>query len=339
MPDFPSGEGKENLRSKESKSIGRGNQKASPEGKQDHRARKRKTFARRSPEPLPFIPLLHNPPQLCTLLKNILYPKKHNPHTTSMILDTIVARKKEEVAALKQKGIRAPETEALIDPPRGFMQALLDAPGVAIIAEAKKASPSKGVIQPDFDPVKIALNYQQGGAHAMSVLTDQDFFQGALEYIPLVRKTVDLPVLRKEFIIDPLQIEEAAAFGADAILLIAAILEIEQLREFRLQAEEAGMDVLVEVHNEAELEKTLIAESTLIGINNRNLNDFSVDLETTFRLQQEIPQGIPIVSESGISSRDEMLRLQQAGITAALIGESLMRSTTQGETLRHFLST
>jgi len=256
-----------------------------------------------------------------------------------MILDTIVARKKEEVVVLKQQGIQAPETETPIDPPRGFMQALLDAPGVAIIAEAKKASPSKGVIQPDFDPKKIALNYQQGGAQAMSVLTDRDFFQGAIEYIPLVRKTVSLPVLRKEFIIDPLQIEEAAAFGADAILLIAAILENEQLKEFRLQAEEAGMDVLVEVHNEAELEKTLSAESKLIGINNRNLNDFSMDLETTFRLQQQIPQGIPIVSESGISSREEILRLQKAGITAALIGESLMRSATQGETLRHFLST
>ncbi len=285
----------------------------------------------------PLIPLLHNPLQLCTLKKYPLY-KKYNPHTTSMILDTIVARKKEEVAALKQQGIHSPETEAPIDSPRGFMQALLDAPGVAIIAEAKKASPSKGVIQPDFDPEKIARNYQQGGAQAMSVLTDRDFFQGAIEYIPLVRNTVDLPVLRKEFIIDPLQIEEAAAFGADAILLIAAILETEQLREFRLQAEEAGMDVLVEVHNEAELEKTLAAESKLIGINNRNLNDFSMNLETTFRLQQEIPKGIPIVSESGISSRDEMLRLQQAGIAAALIGESLMRSTTQGKTLRHFLT-
>ncbi|MCW5211477.1 indole-3-glycerol phosphate synthase TrpC [Desulfobulbus sp. TB] len=255
-----------------------------------------------------------------------------------MILDTIIARKKEEVAALKQRGIRPPEIEAPIEPPRGFMQALVAAPGVAIIAEAKKASPSKGLIQPDFDPQKIALNYQQGGAQAMSVLTDQDFFQGSIDYIPLIRNTVDIPVLRKEFIIDPLQIEEADAFGADAILLIAAILSIEQLREFRLQAEEAGMDVLVEVHNEAELEKTLAAESKLIGINNRNLNDFSVDLQTTFRLQQEIPQEIPIVSESGISSRDEMLCLQEAGITAALIGESLMRSNTQGETLRHFLS-
>jgi indole-3-glycerol phosphate synthase len=219
------------------------------------------------------------------------------------------------------------------------MQALLDASGVAIIAEAKKASPSKGVIQPDFNPEKIARNYQQGGAQAMSVLTDRDFFQGAIEYIPLVRNTVNLPVLRKEFIIDSLQIEESSAFGADAILLIAAILETEQLKEFRLQAEEAGMDVLVEVHNEAELEKSLAAESRLIGINNRNLNDFTVDLNTTFRLQKEIPVNIPIVSESGISTRDEMLRLKKARITAALIGESLMRSTKQDDTLRHFLST
>lgn len=256
-----------------------------------------------------------------------------------MILDTIVARKKEEVAALKQRGIRPPETERPPDPPRGFLRALINAPSVAIIAEAKKASPSKGVIEPDFDPQKIARNYKQGGAHAMSVLTDRDFFQGAIEYIPLVRKTVDLPVLRKEFIIDPLQIKETAAFGADAILLIAAILETEQLREFRLQAEEAGMDVLVEVHNEEELEKTLAAESRLIGINNRNLNDFTIDLETTFRLQQKIPSDIPIVSESGISTREEILRLREAGITAALIGESLMRSTEQGGALHHFLST
>jgi len=253
-----------------------------------------------------------------------------------MILDTIVERKREEVATLKQQGIQPPEME--IDPPRGFMQALVDAPGVAIIAEAKKASPSKGVIQPDFDPVQIALNYQQGGAHAMSVLTDVDFFQGSLNYIPLVRNAVDLPVLRKEFIIDPLQIKEAAVFGADAILLIAAILDGYQLKDFRIQAEESGMDVLVEVHNEEELEKTLAVQSRLIGINNRNLNDFSVDLATTFRLQREIPKDIPVVSESGISSREDMRRLKEAGITAALIGESLMRSREQGETLQHFLN-
>jgi indole-3-glycerol phosphate synthase len=251
-----------------------------------------------------------------------------------MILDTIVERKREEVAALKRQGIQPPQTE--IDPPRGFMQALVDAPGVAVIAEAKKASPSKGVIAPDFDPVKIARNYQEGGACAMSVLTDEDFFQGSLSYIPLVRNAVNLPVLRKEFIIDPLQIQEASVYGADAILLIAAILDRSRLQEFRLQAEELGMDVLVEVHNEQELESALAAESRLIGINNRNLNDFSVDLDTTFRLQREIPAGIPVVSESGISSREDMLRLQNAGVTAALIGESLMRSSAQGETLQQF---
>ncbi len=253
-----------------------------------------------------------------------------------MILDTIVERKREEVTVLKQQGIHSPDIE--IDPPRGFMQSLLDAPGVAIIAEAKKASPSKGVIEPDFDPVQIAVNYQQGGAHAMSVLTDVDFFQGSINYIPLVRNTVALPVLRKEFIIDPLQIEEAAAYGADAVLLIAAILDTAQLKDFRLQAEDLGMDVLVEVHNEQELEKALAADSRLIGINNRNLNDFTVDLATTFRLQREIPIDIPLVSESGISSRQDMLRLKEAGVTAALIGESLMRSHKQGETLQHFLS-
>jgi len=252
-----------------------------------------------------------------------------------MILDTIVARKREEIAALYRQGIRSPDSP--VDPPRGFMRALVEATGVAIIAEAKKASPSKGVIQPDFDPEQIARNYSQGGAHAMSVLTDVDFFQGAIEFIPLVRNTVDLPVLRKEFIIDPIQIQEAVAYGADAILLIAAILERAQLQEFRLQAEESGLDVLVEIHNEEELEKTLAADSRLIGINNRNLKDFTVDLDTTFRLQKEIPARIPVVSESGISSREDMILLQEAGVTAALIGERLMRSHEQGETLHHFL--
>lgn len=253
-----------------------------------------------------------------------------------MILDTIVARKHEEVALLKKEGIRPPETP--IDDSRGFMQALVDTPGVSIIAEVKKASPSKGVIRPDFDPLQTAVNYQEGGANAISVLTDVDFFQGSIDYIPQIRNRVTLPVLRKEFIIDPIQIEEAAAYGADAILLIAAILETTQLQEFRLQAEEAGMDVLVEVHNELELEKSMAAASRLIGINNRNLNDFSVDIDTTFRLQQEIPADIPVVSESGISSRDDILRLKKAGIAAALIGESLMRSQNQNTTLQDFLT-
>jgi indole-3-glycerol phosphate synthase len=253
-----------------------------------------------------------------------------------MILDTIAARKREEIAVLKRSGIRSPKTAVAL--PRGFRQALLNVSSVAIIAEAKKASPSKGVICADFNPQQIALNYQQGGAHALSVLTDVDFFQGSIDYIPLVRSTVELPVLRKDFILDPIQIEEAAVYGADAILLIAALLETAQMLDFRQQAEERGMDVLIEVHDEAELEKTLAAEAKLIGINNRNLKDFSMDLETTFRLLKLIPADIPVVSESGISSQADMLRLKEAGVKAALIGESLMRSTEQGKTLRDFLS-
>jgi indole-3-glycerol phosphate synthase len=253
-----------------------------------------------------------------------------------MILDTIVARKREEVAILKQTGIRPPDRD--IAPPRGFYRTLVDFPDVAIIAEAKKASPSKGVIQPDFDPVRIAKRYKAGGAQAMSVLTDVDFFQGSIDYIPLVRDAVDLPVLRKEFIIDPLQIREAALYGADAILLIAAILDVPEMLDFRQMAEELGMDVLVEVHDEMEVESALAAGSRLIGINNRNLNDFTVDLNTTFRLQRLLPADIPVVSESGISTKDDMARLRAAGVAAALIGESLMRSADQGQLLQEFMS-
>jgi len=253
-----------------------------------------------------------------------------------MILDTIVARKYEEVAALKERGL--PQLEQPVEAPRGFIRALTTAPGVAIIAEAKKASPSKGVIQPDFDPVRIARNYRLGGAHCLSVLTDVDFFQGSLDYIPLVREAVNLPVLRKDFIIDPLQIEEASAVGADAVLLIAAILDVEQLRDFRLLAESLGMDALVEVHDERELDAALAAESRLIGVNNRNLNDFTVSLETTFRLLKKIPKTTPVVSESGIASVSDMLRLKAAGVKAALIGESLMRAGKQDQLLREFLA-
>ncbi|ADW17567.1 indole-3-glycerol phosphate synthase [Desulfobulbus propionicus DSM 2032] len=253
-----------------------------------------------------------------------------------MILDTIVARKQEEVAALKRRGL--PQRNQSVEPPRGFIRALVDAPGVAIIAEAKKASPSKGVIQPDFDPVRIARAYQTGGAHCLSVLTDVDFFQGSLDYIPLVRSAVSLPVLRKDFLIDPLQIEEAHAVGADAILLIAAILDPAQLRDYRLLAESLGMDALIEVHDEYELDMALAAESRLIGINNRNLNDFTVSLETTFRLLRNIPQGTPVVSESGITTVADMQRLKEAGVKAALIGESLMRAGKQDQLLREFLA-
>lgn len=248
-----------------------------------------------------------------------------------MILDRIVQRKKEEVLKLLAKGWQKPEDE--VGAPRGFRKALLSFDGVAIIAEAKKASPSKGVLCPDFDPVKIAQEYQAGGAHAMSVLTDVDFFQGDLSYIPMVREAVQLPVIRKDFLIHECQIQQAADFGADAILLIAAILNQSQMTDYFQMAIELGMDVLTEVHDEAEAEAALKAESHLIGINNRNLNDFTVDLATTFRVMKVIPREIPVVSESGIQDRDDMLQLADHGVCAALIGEMLIRSGNRADGL------
>ena len=254
-----------------------------------------------------------------------------------MILDTIVEQKQQEVADLRQRGLRVPDGQ--IDPPRGFQQALTEYAGLSVIAEAKKASPSKGVICADFDPVKIARSYEQGGAQAISVLTDEKFFQGCLDYIPLVRQAVKLPVIRKDFIIDELQIEQAANYGADAILLIAAILDPAQIRDYLAMARELGIDVLVEVHDEQEVEKSLAAGSQLIGINNRDLRDFTVDLQTTFRLQKEIPGHIPLVSESGIKDHDDMQRLADHGVAAALIGESLMRAADQAAALKELRGT
>jgi len=253
-----------------------------------------------------------------------------------MILDKIVRRKEEEVANLRRNGICLPPEfrDKSIDPPRGFTRALLTYPGVSIIAEVKKASPSKGVICHDFDPVRIAINYQKLGAQAVSVLTDVDFFQGSLRYLMQVREAVKLPVIRKDFLIDPLQIEEARQHGADAVLLIAAILDEYQLRDYRQLAEQYGMDTLVEVHDEKELETALAAGSPLVGVNNRNLKDFSVDLGTTLRLKKLTPPDIPVVSESGLTCREDLERLANAGIAAALIGESLMRAGSSGNLLR-----
>lgn len=253
-----------------------------------------------------------------------------------MILQTIVERKREEVALLRRKGIVLPEgfADRPFDGPRGFSRSLTEFEGVAIIAEVKKASPSKGVICADFHPTDIAGNYHRQGAQAISVLTDVDFFQGALRYLMEVRQAVPLPVLRKDFIIDELQIDEAKAHGADAILLIAAILDEIQLRDYRLMAENLGMDVLVEVHDEEETERALRAESRLIGINNRNLKTFAVDIETTFRLKKMIPESIPVVSESGLKSVEEFRRLRAEGIAAALVGESLMRAGSNSDLLR-----
>ena len=253
-----------------------------------------------------------------------------------MILDTIVAKKRQEVAELRLQGISLPAQfrDKKIDAPRGFRHALTTYPGVAVIAEVKKASPSKGVICADFQPLEIAGNYHKNGAQAISVLTDVEFFQGSLLYLMQVRQAVPLPILRKDFIIDELQIKEAHLHGADAILLIAAILDCRQMKDYQAFAAECGMDVLVEVHDEWETEQALLAGSELIGINNRNLKTFTVDLETTFRLKKLIPSEIPVVSESGLKSVADFRRLKQAGVQAALIGETLIRAGAGSDMLR-----
>jgi indole-3-glycerol phosphate synthase len=249
-----------------------------------------------------------------------------------MILDTIVIQKKKEVALLKAHGVSRPEMD--VDPPRGFMQALTQSSEIAVIAEVKKGSPSKGIISPDFNPTAIASSYEKGGADAVSVLTDEKFFYGSLDYIPIIRQAIKLPVIRKDFIIHELQIEEAGNYGADAILLIAAILDQNQIRDYLQMSTELGMDTLVEVHDEKELEKSLVAGSRLIGINNRDLRDFTVDLKTTIRLRREIPDSIPVVSESGIKSREDIKMLEDESIAAALIGETFMRSGDREAALR-----
>ncbi|MDF1577652.1 MAG: indole-3-glycerol phosphate synthase TrpC [Desulfobulbales bacterium] len=251
---------------------------------------------------------------------------------SKMILDQIVARKKEEVAELLKGAAEEPPEQ--VDPPRGFYRSLVDSASIAVIAEAKKGSPSKGIICPDFDPVAIAADYEKGGAQALSVLTDADFFRGSLSYIPAVRGTVKLPVLRKDFIIHEAQIRQARAFGADAILLIVAILDNPQLRDYRIMAEELGMDCLVEVHDEWEAERALEAGSRLIGVNNRDLRDFSVDLDTTLRVKRMIPDQVPVVSESGISGYDDIRKLADGGVTAVLVGETLMRAADRVAALR-----
>jgi indole-3-glycerol phosphate synthase len=197
---------------------------------------------------------------------------------------------------------------------------------LGLIAEVKKASPTAGVIAADFDPVRIAKKYEEGGAHALSVLTDKQFFQGDLSFLSRIRSAVSLPLLRKDFIIHEAQIAEASVAGADAILLIVAALEQERLQALFLEAEVLQLDVLVEVHNAAELERALDIGATLIGINNRNLTTFEVDLATTEALSEEVPEGVILVCESGLKTRADAQRAFDSGCNALLVGESLMRA-------------
>jgi indole-3-glycerol phosphate synthase len=209
---------------------------------------------------------------------------------------------------------------------------------VSIIAEIKKASPSKGVIRKDFDSYAIAREYADNGASAISMLTDKKYFQGNIRFISDVRASVSLPILRKDFIIDSYQITEAKAFGADAVLLIAAALEPQQLHDLHNEANDLGLDCLVEVHSEQELATLNLKQLKIVGINNRNLSDFTIDVTTTLRVAQNIPNGIIIVSESGISNRADIDHLAAHGIHAVLVGESLMRAESPGKALKSLLN-
>jgi indole-3-glycerol phosphate synthase len=256
-----------------------------------------------------------------------------------MILDEIIANKKEELAETKRRtpfpDVRSKAINA--EPTRGFGKALFSPGEIRLIAEVKKASPSKGVIRGDFDPVKIARTYEESGASCLSVLTEKKFFQGELGYINSIRRAVNLPLLRKDFIIDEYQIHEARAAGADAILLIAACLEQQQVEDYMGIAHLLGLDVLVESHTYKELDKSLRAGATLVGINNRDLASFTVSLQTTLDLVKDIPDDRTVVSESGIKTRDDVVRLQQAGVDAVLVGESLMRENDIGKKVKELL--
>jgi len=208
---------------------------------------------------------------------------------------------------------------------------------INLIAEIKKSSPSKGIIRPSFDPVKIALTYQAAGAGAVSVLTDERFFDGKLEYLRKIKERVTIPILRKDFVIDEYQVYESAVNGADAILLIAHILTREELKRYLDITKTLGMDALVEVHNEEEVEKTLSINAPIIGINNRDLTTFSVDISVTQRLTRLLPDTKVIVSESGITSYEEVMFLKSLGVNAVLIGETFMRTENIGEKVRELM--
>jgi indole-3-glycerol phosphate synthase len=260
----------------------------------------------------------------------------------SDILEKIVAVKREEVAAaLKKRSLEAirfdAESRVLTRDFTGALRAKIAAGQAAVIAEVKKASPSKGVLRADFVPADIAQSYAEGdgkvSAACLSVLTDRQFFQGGIDYLKQARASCELPVLRKDFIVDAYQVYESRAIGADAILLIAASLDDAQMREFEAIAVGLGMAVLVEVHDAPELERALKLRTPLIGVNNRNLRTFEVSVQTTLDLLPKVPADRLLVTESGITSREEVAKLRAAGIHAFLVGEAFMRANEPGEAL------
>jgi indole-3-glycerol phosphate synthase len=258
-------------------------------------------------------------------------------HAVPDILARIVERKHSELAALAPHRAELERRAANRVPARDF-STQLTANVPAIISEIKQASPSKGVLSADFDPVGIACTYHQGGAAALSVLTDRDFFKGSLADLEAARKAVPIPVLRKDFTLEDLHVIEAAAHGADAILLIAALLDAIQMRRLREIAESFGMAALVEVHDEGELSPALDSGAKIVGVNNRNLHTFEVTLETSLRLVAKMPASIVKVAESGIRSKADVALLRDAGFHAFLVGEHLMKSADPAQALRELRS-
>ena len=256
-----------------------------------------------------------------------------------MILDDIVAAKRTELAVQKQQvPLSQLQDMALFRAtPLPFLRTLREWPGRAIIAEVKKASPSKGVIRADFEPLSLARIYAASGAAAISVLTERQFFQGSLDFLPLIRQHVALPLLRKDFLFDPYQVYEARAFGASAVLLIVAILSDGQLTELSSLAHALGLDCLIEVHDEAELRRALACGVRLLGINNRDLRTFHTTIETSERLLRLVPPEVTVVSESGLSRGEQLSRLEAQGARAFLIGETFMAAPDPGVPLRALL--
>lgn len=255
------------------------------------------------------------------------------------ILDQIVTTKRAEIdrarQAVSERELRGKLSHA--PPVRDFFAALSSGPPLRLIAEVKKASPSKGVIRADFDPVAIAQVYEQHGAACLSVLTDASYFQGSLDYLRQIRAAVSIPLLRKDFILDRYQLLEARLGGADAVLLIAECLDDCQLRSLHNEALELGMTPLVEFYDPANLPRVLDAGALLIGINNRDLHTFTVDLEHTLRLREQIPSDRLVVAESGIEQREDVVRLAAGGVQAMLVGESLMRAADIGAAVDRLL--
>ncbi|MDK9685969.1 indole-3-glycerol phosphate synthase TrpC [Halomonas sp. LC1] len=258
---------------------------------------------------------------------------------TPTILTRILARKDQEVAE-RQQAVSEADLLALAEKqsaPRGFIEALnqrIAAGDAAVIAEVKKASPSKGVMREEFHPADIAKSYAQGGAACLSVLTDADFFQGHEDYLIAARDACDLPVIRKDFITHGYQVTEARAIGADCILLIVAALNDAQLRDLHQQANALGMDVLVEVHDAEELERALSLDLKLVGINNRNLHTFDTSLNTTLDLLPRIPEGVTVITESGIHTRDDVELMRDHEVNGFLVGEAFMREEDPGLALK-----